>query len=91
MTFRFAQAQMFAATSKGRALLRRKPSELPWWFDIRAAHRTFAKYAPTLWQEITGIADGLGISTEHAALCFGNDGLRPLICGRRLGCLWPKL
>ncbi len=76
MTFRFAQAQMFAATSKGRALLRRKPSELPWWFDIRAAHRTFAKYAPTLWQEITGIADGLGISTEQPRFALATT-----VCG----------
>jgi predicted choloylglycine hydrolase len=74
-----AQAQVFAATPKGRAFLRRQSIKLPWWFDIRAEHRTFAKYAPTLWQEITGIADGLGISMERAVLCFGNDGLRPPI------------
>jgi predicted choloylglycine hydrolase len=70
---------VFAASPKGRAFLRRQSVKLPWWFDIRAEHRTFAKYAPTLWQEITGIADGLGISMERAVLCFGNDGLRPPI------------
>jgi predicted choloylglycine hydrolase len=70
---------VFAASPKGRAFLRRQSIKLPWWFDIRAEHRTFAKYAPTLWQEITGIADGLGISMERAVLCFGNDGLRPPI------------
>jgi predicted choloylglycine hydrolase len=74
-----AQAQLFAATPKGRAFLRQKGVKRPWWFDIRAEQRSFGKYAPALWSEISGIADGLGISMERAVLRFGNDGLRPPI------------
>jgi predicted choloylglycine hydrolase len=72
-----AQAQTFAATSKGRAFLRRKTIRFPWWFNIGAEQRTFAKFAPALWEEIGGIAEGLGISMERAVLSFGNEGLRP--------------
>lgn len=32
-----------------------------------------------MWEEIGGIAEGLGISMEHAVLHFGNNGLRPPI------------
>jgi predicted choloylglycine hydrolase len=39
----------------------------------------FAKYAPALWEEIGGLADGLGVPTERAAYWFGNGGLRPPI------------
>jgi predicted choloylglycine hydrolase len=64
-------------TPKGRAFLRRKTIRRPPWFDIRNEERTFAKFSPALWAEIGGIAEGLGISMERAAFCFGNDGLRP--------------
>jgi predicted choloylglycine hydrolase len=74
-----AQALAFAATLKGRAFLRRKTVKLPWWFNIGAEERTFARFSPALWEEIGGIADGLDISMERAVLCFGNDGLRPPI------------
>jgi predicted choloylglycine hydrolase len=74
-----AQAQMFAATPKGRAFLRRKSIRLPWWFNIRTEQRSFAKFSPALWEEIGGIAEGLGIPMERAVLSFGNDGLRPPI------------
>jgi len=74
-----AQAQMFAATPKGRAFLRRKSIRLPWWFNIRTEQRSFAKFSPALWEEIGGISEGLGIPMERAVLSFGNDGLRPPI------------
>jgi predicted choloylglycine hydrolase len=74
-----AQAQSFAATAKGRAFLRRKTMRFPWWFNVRTEQRAFAKFSPALWEEITGIADGLGISMEWAVLYFGNNGLRPPI------------
>lgn len=74
-----AQARLFAATSRGRALLRRKTIKLPWWFKIGAEQRTFAKYSPALWEEIGGLAEGLGIPMERALLSFGNQGLRPPI------------
>src|SRR5947207_15913409 len=75
------QALLFAATPKGRAFLRRKVIKLPWWFDIRAEQRMFAKYSPAIWEEIAGLADGLGTTVERAALYFGNDGLRPPLGG----------
>jgi predicted choloylglycine hydrolase len=74
-----AQARIFAATLKGRAFLRKKTVRMPWWFNIRTEARMFAKYAPTLWEEIGGIADELGVAMERAVLSFGNEGLRPPI------------
>ena len=74
-----AQARLFAVTPKGRAFLRKKTTKFPWWFNIRTEERTFAKFAPALWEEVAGLADELGISMERAAFYFGNDGLRPPI------------
>jgi predicted choloylglycine hydrolase len=74
-----AQARVFAATPKGRAILRSKTARFPWWFDVRTEQRMFAKYAPALWEELAGIADELGITMERTAYWFGNDGLRPPI------------
>ena len=71
-----AQAYAFAATLKGKAFLRRKNVRLPWWFDIRIEERAFRTYAPDLWEEIGGIAEGLNIPVERAVAHFGNDGLR---------------
>jgi predicted choloylglycine hydrolase len=76
-----AQARIFAQTPKGRAFLRRKTVRLPWWFNLRTEERTFAQFAPALWEEIEGIADGLAIPMELAAFSFGNDGLRPPMGG----------
>ena len=70
-----AQADAFALTRKGKAFLRKRV-RLPWWFNIRAEERAFRAYAPALWEEIAGIAEGLDIPMEQAVLCFGNDGLR---------------
>lgn len=70
-----AQADAFALTRKGKAFLRRKV-RLPWWFNIRTEERAFRAYAPALWEEIGGIAEGLSISMGQAVAFFGNDGLR---------------
>jgi hypothetical protein len=70
-----AQADAFALTRKGKAFLRRKV-RLPWWFNIRTEERAFKAYAPALWGEIGGIADGLNIPMEQAVTYFGNDSLR---------------
>lgn len=70
-----AQADAFAATRKGKAFLRKR-LRLPWWLDIRTEERAFRAYAPAVWEEIGGIADGLKISMEHAVTYFGNEGLR---------------
>jgi predicted choloylglycine hydrolase len=76
-----AQAKLFAATPKGRALLRRNAIRLPSWFNLETEERTFAKFSPALWDEISGLAEGLGISMEWAAWCFGNGRLRPPTVG----------
>ena len=74
-----AQARLFAMTQKGRAFLRGKTTRFPWWFDVRAEQRMFARFAPVLWEELAGLADEFGITIERAALRFGNDGVRPPI------------
>jgi predicted choloylglycine hydrolase len=74
-----AQARLFAATPKGRAFLRRTKIRFPWWFNIRTEQRTFGTFAPELWEEIGGLADGLGIPMERAVYFFGNNGFRPPI------------
>lgn len=63
-----AQARLFAATSKGRAFLRRKKIRFPWWFKIHSEEQLFTKYSPALWEEINGLADGLGMPLERAVL-----------------------
>lgn len=72
-----AQARLFAATPKGRAFLRREKTSFPWWFKINTEERIFRTYSPALWEEINGLADGLGISLQRAIISFGNNGLRP--------------
>jgi predicted choloylglycine hydrolase len=76
-----AQARLFAMTTKGRAFLRTKAKRFPWWFNIRAEQRLFAKFAPALWEELAGLADELRIPMDWAAFRFGNDGMRPPIGG----------
>ena len=71
-----AQAAAFAASRKGKAFLRKTKVWLPWWLNIRTEERAFRTYAPALWEEIGGIAEGLGIAMERAVTCFGNGGLR---------------
>jgi integrase len=89
-----AQGQLFAATKRGRAFARRRTVKFPWWFKLRTEERVFAKFSPSLWEEIAGLADGLGISMERAVFCFGNNGLRPpigacsAIITARLLCQW---
>ena len=70
-----AQADAFAATRKGKAFFRKRVRP-PWWLDIRSEERAFRAYAPALWEEIGGIAEGLNISMEQAVTHFGNGGLR---------------
>src|SRR3954447_1179174 len=70
-----AQADAFAATGRGKAFLRKKV-RLPWWLNIQIEERAFRTYAPALWEEIGGVAEGLHIPMEQAVACFGNDGLR---------------
>ena len=57
--------------------MRRKRIWRPRWFNIRDEERQYAKFSPALWEEIGGLAEGLGIPMERAVLYFGNSGLRP--------------
>jgi predicted choloylglycine hydrolase len=75
------QAEIFATTPKGRVIQRRRQFRAPQWFDVHAEERAFSKYAPLLWEEIGGIADGLRMSMDEAAFRFGNGGLRPPLGG----------
>ena len=70
-----AQAEAFAVTRRGKAFLR-KQLRLPWWLNIRSEERAFRTYAPALWEEIGGIAEGLNIPMVQAVTYFGNDSLR---------------
>jgi len=71
-----AQAVAFAASLKGKAFLRKKKFWLPSWLNMRTEERAFRMYAPSLWEEIGGIAEGLGIPMERAVTYFGNGGMR---------------
>jgi predicted choloylglycine hydrolase len=71
-----AQAAAFAASRKGKAFLRRKKFWTPRWLNIRLEERAFRMYAPALWEEIGGIAEGLAIPMERAVTYFGNGGMR---------------
>ncbi len=62
---------------KGRAFLRHEKTNFPWWFKLNIEERVFRKHAPALWEEINGLADGLGVPLERAVMAFGNNGLRP--------------
>ena len=93
-----AQARWFAATAKGRAFLRRKAIRFPQWFDIRDEQKAFATFAPAVWEEIAGIADGLAIPMERAVLRFGNAEMRPptggllrhhAVAANHRACAWP--
>jgi predicted choloylglycine hydrolase len=75
------QAALFAESPKGQGFRRRKSVRLPWWFDIKSCEKLFAGISPALWEEIGGIAEGLGVSMERAVLAFGTGGLRPLTGG----------
>jgi predicted choloylglycine hydrolase len=75
------QAEIFRTTRKGKAFSRRRTVRLPWWFDRRAAERAFTGFSLALWEEIEGLAVGLGVSVDRAAFAFGNGGLRPATGG----------
>jgi predicted choloylglycine hydrolase len=60
-----AQAHAFAATRKGKAFLRKK-ARLPWWLNIHTEERAFRTYAPALWEEIGGVAEGADRSCNRS-------------------------
>jgi predicted choloylglycine hydrolase len=76
-----AQGELHAATSKGRAFLRRKKFWVPWWFNLDAHKRMYLRFAPGLWEELEGLAEGLGAPLARVALYFGTGQLRLPIGG----------
>jgi predicted choloylglycine hydrolase len=74
------QGLIFAASRRGLNFQRSKVA-LPSWFDMRAEERFYAKFAPAIFEEISGIANALDTSLERACLFFGNGGLRPRLGG----------
>ncbi len=48
---------------------------------MNVKERFYTKFAPTILEEIAGIANALDTSLERACLFFGNGGLRPRLGG----------
>jgi predicted choloylglycine hydrolase len=74
------QGLIFAASRRGLNFQRSKVA-LPSWFDMRAEERFYEKFAPAIFEEISGIANALDTSLARACLFFGNGGLRPRLGG----------
>ena len=68
-------AEGFLATSRGRAYARRKERR-PFAFSLKNAQVALSTYAPNIWEELHGLADGLGIPLERAVAEYSNGRLR---------------
>jgi len=68
-------AQGFLATPRGRAYSRRKERR-PFAFSLKNARAALTTYAPNIWEELHGLADGLGIPLERAVAEYSNGRLR---------------
>jgi predicted choloylglycine hydrolase len=71
------QARIFLRTSKGISFARRKRRPVPAWYDFDGHRRVMEKFAPNVWREIVGLAEGLDAPIENAALHFSNGGVFP--------------
>ena len=67
-------AEGFLKTPRGRAYGRRQERR-PFAFSLRNA-RPLQTYAPNIWQELHGLADGLKIPLERAVAEYSNGRLR---------------
>lgn len=65
----------FLKTTRGRAFGRRKERR-PFAFSLRNAEATLKAYAPNIWEELHGLADGLTIPFERAVAEYSNGRLR---------------
>lgn len=65
----------FRKTARGRAFKRRKERRPPG-FSLKNAEHALQTWAPNIWEELHGLADGLEISLERAAAEFSNGRLR---------------
>ena len=68
-------ANGFRKTPRGRAFKRRKERR-PFAFSLKNAEATLKAYAPNLWEELHGLADGLEVSLERTVAEFSNGRLR---------------
>ena len=69
------QAQQYLKTTRGRAFRRRRERR-PFAFSFANARHTLETYAPNVWEELQGLADGLAIPMERAVAEFSNGRLR---------------
>jgi predicted choloylglycine hydrolase len=68
-------AESFRKTARGRAFHRRKERR-PFAFSIKNARAALETYAPNIWEELHGLADGLEIPLERAVAEYSNGRLR---------------
>lgn len=68
-------AQGFRKTPRGRAFKRRKERR-PSGFNLKNAEHALKAWAPNIWEELHGLADGLEIPLERAVAEFSNGRLR---------------
>lgn len=68
-------AEGFLRTSRGRAFGRRKERR-PFAFSLKNAEVALQRWAPNIWEELHGLADGLKIPLDRAVAEFSNGRLR---------------
>jgi predicted choloylglycine hydrolase len=68
-------AEAFLKTTRGRAYGRRKERR-PFAFSLRNAEAALKAWAPNIWEELHGLADGLKIPLERAVAEYSNARLR---------------
>ena len=68
-------AEGFLKTSRGRAYGRRRERR-PFAFSLRNAEAALQTWAPNIWEELHGLADGLKIPLERAVAEYSNGRLR---------------
>ena len=64
-------AEGFLKTIRGATFHRRKGHQ-PFGFDLKDAQAALCTYAPNIWEELHGLADGLNIPLESAAAQYSN-------------------
>ena len=67
-------AEGFLKTTRGSTFHRRKGHQ-PSGFILKDAQAALCTYAPNIWEELHGLADGLKISLERAAAQYSNSRL----------------
>jgi predicted choloylglycine hydrolase len=68
-------AEGFRKTARGRAFGRRRERR-PFAFSLKNAQAALQTWAPNIWEELHGLADGLKIPLERAVAEYSNARLR---------------